>query len=130
MKKYFLDTNVILRFLLKDNEKYFNQARNYFEKAKKKEIELSLIPEVLFEIDYVLRGVYSLTKNETVNILLKLVKTPYLKISPRGLLITTIDAYQNTNVDLFDIYLYHYSLSKEAEVLSFDNDFEKIRNSS
>jgi len=126
MKKYFLDTNVILRFLLKDNEKYFNQTKNYFEKAKKGEIELNLIPEVLFEIDYVLRGVYSLSKNEVVDILLKLIKTPYLKISGRGMLITTVEKYQSINVDLFDIYLYYFSLSKESSVLSFDKDFSKI----
>ena len=126
MKKYFLDTNVILRFLLKDNKRYYNQARSYFEKAKKSEIELNLIPEVLFEIDYVLRGVYSLSKNEVVDVLLKLIKSPYLKISNRGLLITIIEKYQLTNVDLFDIYLYYYSFSKEAAVLSFDKDFSKI----
>ena len=126
MKKYFLDTNVILRFLLKDNEVYFSQTKNYFEKAKKGEIELNLIPEVLFEIDYVLRGVYSLSKNEVVDILLKLIKTPYLKISSRGMLIATVDKYKSINVDLFDIYLYYFSLSKESSVLSFDKDFSKI----
>ena len=42
MKKYFLDTNVILRFLFKDNEQYYNQAKSYFEKAKNGEIELHL----------------------------------------------------------------------------------------
>lgn len=126
MKKYFLDTNVILRFLLKDNEKHYNLARGYFEKAKRGEIELNLVPETLFEIDYVLRGVYSLTKDEVVDILLKLIKTPYLEISNRGVLITTVDTYQSTSVDLFDIYLYYHSLSKDAQVLSFDKDFEKI----
>ena len=57
MKKYFLDTNVILRFLLKDNEKYFNLSKNHFEKAKKGEIELNLLPEVLFEIVIMSLGV-------------------------------------------------------------------------
>lgn len=126
MKKYFLDTNVILRFLLKDNEKYYNQAKNYFEKAKKGEIELNLTPEVLFEIDYVLRGVYSLSKNKVVDILLKLIKSPYLKISGRGMLITIVEKYQSINVDLFDIYLHYFSLSKDSLVLSFDKDFNKI----
>lgn len=126
MKKYFIDTNVILRFLLKDNEKYFSQAKNYFEKAKKEEIELNLIPEVLFEIDYVLRGVYSLSKNEVVDILLKLIKTPYLKISSREMLLTTVEKYKSINVDLFDIYLFYFSLSKDSLVFSFDKDFNKI----
>jgi len=126
MKKYFLDTNVILRFLLHDNETYYYQARSYFEKAKKGEIELNLIPEVLFEIDYVLRGVYSLSKNDVTNILLKLIQSSYLKIPDRGLLIETVEKYQSINVDLFDIYLYFFSLSENATVISFDTDFNKI----
>lgn len=126
MKKYFLDTNVILRFLLKDNEQYYNQAKSYFEKAKSGKIELYLVSEILFEIDYVLRGVYSLPKAEVVDILLKLIKTFYLKIADRELLITTVEKYQSINVDLFDIYLCYLALSKNASVLSFDKDFRKI----
>lgn len=126
MKKYYLDTNVVLRFLLRDNEKYYDLARDYFRKAKSGEIEINLIPEVVLEIDYVLRGFYSLTKEEVTAILLKLIKSSYLKIIDRELLIDALEKYQSINVDLFDIYLYHLSLSKNASVLSFDKDFNKI----
>lgn len=127
MKKYFIDTNVVLRFFLRDNEKYYRQALSYFEKAKKGEIEINLIPEVLFEIDYVLRGVYSLSKNETTDLLLKLVKTPYLKIANRSLIISTLEKYQTTKIDLFDIYLYFLAKSKGSLIFSFDRDFLKIK---
>lgn len=126
MKKYYIDTNVILRFLLKDNERHYNEAADYFEKAKDGKIEITLIPEVLFEIDYVLRGVYFLSKNEVVDILLKLVKTPYLKIENRNIIISVIEQYQLLSVDLFDVYLYFFAKSRDASVLSFDKDFLKL----
>ena len=120
MKKYFLDTNVILRFLLHDSEKYYDKARDYFEKAKNGKIEIIIIPEVFFEIDYVLRGVYSITKKEVCDIILKLLLTPYLNISDRDILITTVRIYQKINIDFFDIYLYYRAISQKGTVLSFD----------
>lgn len=126
MKKFFVDTNVILRFLLHDNEEYYKKAVSYFEEAKKGKIELNLIPEVLFEMDYVLREVYSLSKQEVVEVSLKLIKSPYLKIMDRSVLIQSLEKYGSISIDLFDIYLYYFSLSKKGSVLSFDKDFAKI----
>jgi len=127
MKKYFIDTNVILRFLLRDNEEYYKKASAHLEDAKKGKIEINLIPEVLFEIDYVLRGVYSLSKQEVVEIYLKLIKSPYLKVSNRSIIINALEKYQTMNIDLFDIYLYYFSVDKKASVLSFDRDFNKFK---
>ena len=126
MKKYFIDTNVVLRYLLHDHEKYYQLAEQYFKKAKKKEIELTLVPEVVFEIDYVLRGVYHLTKSESADIVLKLILTSFLKITDRKILIQAVKKYQTTNVDLFDVYLFYKALEKQVEVVSFDRDFDKI----
>ena len=126
MKKYFIDTNVILRFLLHDNEEYYNKAAGYFEDAKAGKIELNLIPEVVFEIDYVLRGVYSLSKQEVVEVCSRLARSPSLKIVDRNILIDTLEKYKAMNIDLFDIYLYNFALSKKASILSFDRDFNKF----
>ena len=57
MAKYIVDTNVFLRFLLKDNEEYFKKARRYFLQAKKHQITLILLPVVVLEINDVLKEV-------------------------------------------------------------------------
>ena len=126
MKKYFLDTNVVLRILLHDSEKLYNQAKNYFENAKRGKIEIIIIPEVFFEIDYVLRGVYSISKKEVCGIILKLLLTSYLNIFDREILISSIKKYQITGIDFFDIYLYYKAADKKGTVISFDQDFRKI----
>ncbi|PIY68906.1 hypothetical protein COY90_03385 [Candidatus Roizmanbacteria bacterium CG_4_10_14_0_8_um_filter_39_9] len=127
MKSYFIDTNVILRFLLRDNEGCYKKAVGYFGDAKAGNIQLHLIPEVIFEIDYVLRGVYSIPKQEIVEICLKLVKSPLLKINDRSVLIQALEMYKTMNIDLFDIYLHYFALNKKSTVLSFDRDFEKFK---
>lgn len=127
MKKYVVDTNVFLRFFLKDNQRYFNQAKRYFTQAKEGKISLILLPQVIFEINYVLKGVYSLTKKKRVKILSNLIKSPDFKVEERKMLIEVVDNYQMTNVDLVDIYLSAIAKQKKAQILSFDKDFKKIK---
>ncbi len=127
MKKYLLDTNVILRFLLQDNKKYYQIALNYFKKAQQKQIEIDIIPEAILELDYVLRGVYNLSKNEVVNILSKLIKTPYINIENRDLMLNIIEEYEKKSVDLFDVYLFYLAKNKKSEVITFDRDFKKLK---
>jgi len=129
MKKYIVDTNVFLRFLLKDHPKHFKTASKYFTQAKEGKIILILIPEVVFEIDYVLRGVYSVSKKEVVGILDSLLKSPSLEIANREMLIECVDRYKDLQVDLVDLFLYKVARKEKAEVLSFDKDFAKIKKS-
>lgn len=127
MKKYIVDSNVFLRFLLKDNKKYYQTAQRYFQQAKQGKIELILIPQVILEIDYVLRGVYSLSRKESAEILAKLVKSPDLKVKNRNLLIEVVEKYRKMNVDLLDLYLYETARMEKVEVFSFDQDFARIK---
>ncbi|OIO15495.1 hypothetical protein COV53_04005 [Candidatus Gottesmanbacteria bacterium CG11_big_fil_rev_8_21_14_0_20_37_11] len=129
MKKYFIDTNILLRFLLKDNKLLFAQAEKYLKDAERGEIQLILLPTVLFEIDYVLRGVYLLKRKESAELLSTLAKTTYLQIDHREIFIRSVEKYKQLNIDLFDIYLYFKARAENAEVLSFDKDFRKLKNS-
>ena len=127
MAKYIVDTNVFLRFLLKDNEEYFKKARRYFLQAKKHQITLILLPVVVLEINYVLRGVYALSRQESAKILSSLIKSPLLVVKERKTLIKAVDSYEKINIDLADVYLSAAAQEENAKVLSFDRDFEKIK---
>ncbi|MCX7589817.1 MAG: PIN domain-containing protein [Patescibacteria group bacterium] len=127
MKKYLIDTNIILRYLLKDDEILFKKSSFYFEQAKNKKIVIEIIPEVIFELDYVLRGVYQLKKDEASSVILKIIKTPFIFIKNRELLIECLEKYQKTRIDLFDIYLFYLAKKDKKEVLSFDRDFKKFK---
>lgn len=127
MKKYLADTNVFLRFLLKDNKRLYQQAKKYFLQAKKGKVSLLLLPQVVFEIDYVFRGVYSLSRKESADILSALVKSPDLEVKERKILIESVEKYRKLNIDLSDIYLSEKAKEQKAEILSFDKNFKKIK---
>lgn len=127
MKKYIVDTNVFLRFLLKDHPKYYQTAKECFHQAKKGKVALILIPEVVLEINYVLRGVYYLPRKKVADILGKLVKSPDLEVKNREILIETVEMYRKANIDLADLFIYKSAQKENARVLSFDKDFTKIK---
>ena len=57
-KKYFLDSNIILRFLLNDHKKLSKQARKYFTKAQDNKAVLFSTNLVIAELIWVLKSVY------------------------------------------------------------------------
>lgn len=126
MKTYFPDTNIFLRFFLKDNLKQFTFAKNFLNRAKQKKIKAVVLPEIFFEINYVLQKVYHLKKEEVIKIILQLSKTTYLEIIHREIVISSLNLFRDKNLDLIDCYLYYFAISQKAEVFSFDRDFQKI----
>ena len=127
MPKYFADANIFLRFLLKDHAEYFNLAKTYFEQAQDGRITVFLATETVLEINYVLRGVYTLSRQETAEKLPTIVQAPYLKVLDREILIEVVDKYKLINADLADLILYEKAQLAGAEVLTFDkSDFKMV----
>lgn len=126
MKRYIVDTNIFLRFFVKDNESFYQKAKKYFNEAKDKKVVLILLNQVIFEIDYVLKGVYKFSRQESADILKNLVKTSYFQIENRYIIAEAIEKYAEKSVDLVDLFLLETARYKKAEVLSFDKDFSKF----
>ena len=127
MKVYFADTNIFIRFLLRDNLQQAKEAGNYFASAKAKKIQIVVLSEILLEIDYVLKKVYGLSRLEITQKLSDLISSIYFDIKDRSLWIRTIELYPKTNFDLVDIFLFEKAKSVEGKVLSFDKDFQKLK---
>lgn len=128
MKIFFLDTNVFLRFILKDNLVLWKKAENYFLQAKEEKIHLIIIPEIILEIEYVLRKVYRIPKLQIYRQLSFISAIPYVEIRNREIISNTINSYIRKNVDLLDLFLFYTAAKENAQVLSFDKDFKKLDN--
>lgn len=126
MTIYFVDTNIILRYLLKDNLLQAQKAKAYFDKAKARKIQLILIPEIILEVEYVLRHVYQYPKINLVEDLEVIVDNQHLDVKHRSVLQSTIKLYKNIPIDLVDAVLFSTAEENNAKVLSFDKDFQKL----
>lgn len=126
MKTYFADTNFYLRFILKDNKNQVKRVKEFLSKAKKGEINIVFLPEVILEMEFVLRSVYALSGKQIVKYLVPLAKTDYLDICERDIWLTAFKIFPEKNLSLFDIFLFLKARGQKAEVLSFDKDFRKL----
>jgi len=126
MKIYFADTNVFLRFLLKDNPILAKEAEAYFLRAKAGKIKIIILSEILLEMEYVLRKVYTQSRSEITKKMTALVTSAYFEVADGNLWGAVLEDYWQKSVDLVDIFLFQKAQAVGGEVLSFDRDFKKL----
>ena len=126
MPIYYIDANYFLRFILKDNLAQWKIANNYFEKAKQEKIKLVFLTEVILEIEYVMRKVYKLNRKLIFKYISTLLVINSFEIVDREVLKLALLTYLDKNIDFVDAILFYKSKNRQAEVLSFDKDFDKI----
>ena len=114
-----LDANVMLRYLLNDNEEMALEA----EKVIKAQNALVTI-EVIAEVVYVLKRVYAIDKMEIKESVLKFLSE--VKVEEREILVLGIETYAEQNLDFVDCILYAYKCVKKYDILTFDRKLNKL----
>lgn len=127
MKKYFADTNFYLRFLLQDNQAQADQVEKELKKAKDGKQKIIFLSAIILETAFVLKSNYSVTSPGIAEYLSVLVATPYLDIEDRNIWIKILPFFAQSKIDLIDIFLFEKAKDINAQVLSFDKDFKKLK---
>ena len=125
MRQYFLDTNIILRFLLGDVLPQTNKVKEYFQLAKLKKIKLIIIAEVILEAVYVLEKNYRVPRLKISELLSSLIKTKYLETEKKAALITVLQRFYQTKLDFVDLLLLEQSRFVGASIFTFDKGLKK-----
>lgn len=119
-----VDTNLIIRFLIKDDPYQFEAAKKLFSSSDQ---DLILPDLILAEVVWTLHSVYKLTKQEIVEKLLKLLELKNL-IANFHLLINSLLIYRDHNISFVDAYLTAFCEEEKLEgIYSFDKDLDKIK---
>lgn len=125
MKIYYVDTNVFLRFILKDNVQQYKTVRGLFKKAKDQEVKL-LVPQiVIFEINFILGKVYHIGKEEIIQQLESLLSTYYFHIQNDEIFKDALRLFKISNNSLVDCFLILKAKLEKAELFTFD---QKLKN--
>ena len=121
-----LDTNVIIRFLVRDDEK---QAQIVYARLKKAELahEKLFIPlVVLLEILWVLESAYGMPRNEILDSLEDLRKMPILEFEEERVLDLLVISGRKTSADLADLLISHSANCSGCDsILTFDKKASK-----
>jgi predicted nucleic-acid-binding protein len=113
-----LDTNYILRFLIKDNEEMYYKARNAI-----KNNECFIDNEVLAEVVFVLLKVYKISKNNIRISLEKFLSLPNIILNSKVTILKALEIFDEKNLDFVDAIL--CAKSEKYEVKTFDKKLNK-----
>ena len=113
-----VDANVVLRYLLHDDENQFPTAERTIHGGA------YLLPEVLAEIVYVLRDVYSIPREEIAS-RLQLLTDEVLSEHPE-ILKSALALFGATKLDFVDCLLASYNNHLGDEVVSFDRKLNRL----
>lgn len=114
-----LDANVVLRFLLQDNEEQFRQIRTTIQS---KNCYVTL--EVLAEVCYVLEGVYQVTREDIASNFRKLNND--VVILNADILLRGLEIFDKTpKLDFVDCLLYGYKWEKGINIITFDKKLQR-----
>ena len=117
------DTNMILRYLLNDEQDMAEKAEQYLNTG---DVFVSI--EVIAEVVYVLKGLYAMARDiivDTVKGFLDLVSCQEMDV-----LQVALDTYGDRNLDFVDCVLYGYHAVKGAEIATFDKKLLKLLSTS
>jgi predicted nucleic-acid-binding protein len=126
MPEYFLDTNILTRFLLGDVAEQSQAVAKLFLKAKRLEVKLITLPEVLIELNYALKTHYGLEKEVIMDQIESILDFTFIECIGKATFKKTIKRYKNNNISLEDAYYISFCLENNLEFYSFDKKALKI----
>lgn len=122
-----LDTNVLVRYLVRDDERQFEQARQLIEQQIQGRQPLHIPITVALELDWVLRARYKLGKKAVTDIYTGLLRTLELNFERESAVEIALHHYKTRNVDFADCL--HAALAGtagQAPFYTFDRKATRI----
>lgn len=127
MRKKFIDTNIFLRFLIKDDPSKYNKCREIFKEALEGKIALATSGIVIAELIWTLLSYYKVSKADVIEKISIIVSTENLYIPDKDIIADAIVLFSRKNIDYIDaynaIFMKYQGLN---EIYSYDEDFDAI----
>jgi len=123
-----LDTNILIRFLVKDDKK---QAEFVYQKFKQAELEQEVffIPLlVILEVVWVLQSAYHISDKDILRALSQLLLMPILNFEKQSVIQTFVTSNYDTKFDLSDLLIGLSATTSNCEfVFTFDKKAAKLK---
>lgn len=126
MTKVLLDTNIWIRYILRDNEEQFKRVKSLIEDGEEGKIKIYCSSIIFLEVSYVLKNVYNFKFEEILQVMTSI------------RLIRGLTVLQDTDIDkalnYFKIFKIKFSdcliasqLQKNIRFITFDLEFKKVK---
>lgn len=128
MLKAVVDTNIIIRIAVKDDEKQKEACIKLLDQAKNKELTLYLLPVAVLETVWMLEKYYKLPKKEVREFVEALFNTPGIACDMEHIFKEAIKVYEEKNIKFADAVMGFWGLEKGiTDIFTYDEkDFRRI----
>jgi predicted nucleic-acid-binding protein len=125
-KRRLVDTNLIVRYLVEDDEKLAKAAGKLFDACDRGNVVIVLLPAVLAECVFVLESFYERPRGAIASALTTLISSPGVEIDNPAIHIDALDRYRKTKVHFVDCLIAATASAQNVPVATFDQDFRKF----
>lgn len=127
MPPRFLDTNILLRYLTRDDEAKARQSLALLQRVERGEEQVETSTIVVFETVYILQRLYRVSRAQIGSLVGNIIQMPGVRLPGKNLCLTALGFYVDHNISFADAY--HAVLMRSrgiAEIYSWDKDFDKL----
>ncbi len=121
-----IDTNILVRFLMGDDEIQAKKVYNIFKRIESEKQELFVSLLVILELIWVLESVYGISRKEILDSIRELLLMPVLKFEHQSVLQQFTQNARGNSYDLSDILIAHSAGAQGCDtVITFDKKASK-----
>lgn len=123
-----LDTNILVRFLVRDDEQQANAVYRRFKKAEIERESLFVPLVVVLETIWVLESVYEVTRPEILDSIDELLLMPILEFESQSAIRGFVSSVRETETELTDLLIASSAGYSGCEcVITFDRRASRFR---
>ncbi len=128
-KKICVDTNILLRILVKDDADQMEKALAVIKNAHRLGYKLHVLPVAILEVVWVLEKVYRLSSSRIREIVEGIIFTPGLKVEKAQVFLEALRDYEEKNIKFADALMAYWALSENLSgIVTFDRKhFQRIK---
>lgn len=129
MELRFLDTNVFIRFITRDDPEQAQRVRKLFQQVEADTLQVTTSGEVLMEVVYVLssKKLYALPRDQIQRAVSAPISLRGLKLANKRDYLEALDLFvDNRGLSFVDSLIVTQARRAGARIVSFDKGFDRI----
>lgn len=127
MSLHFLDTNILLRYLVGDCDEQAERSLNLLMKVEQGEERVFTSALVIFETVFTLQKFYKVPRQEIAEQISSIISMHNLQLPEKSVYYRAFDIYVSKAISFVDAYNAAYTLTQgHPTIYSWDTDFDKI----
>jgi uncharacterized protein len=126
-RKVFVDANIFLRYLVKDDPVQFPRCRALFKKAQNGELLLVTSTLVIAELIWTLTSFFQTPKEQVIEKISIIIGSAAVHIPDKDLIAEALVLYGRKNIDYVDAYnAVQMNDLRLKDIYSYDKDFDRV----